>query len=130
METNPGKSCTCPRLPAKRSTISSAAPSLTGRLLKIAITETSELLAGDHDAAAANSFGHLERPEDLSHQFPRARPMRRVLGDTHVYLEVCAVLYQALEHPLRQPVATFTTLAGQDHADLVVPETGEHGPLR
>src|SRR5215207_6627007 len=125
MEANPGNPCTRPRLSANRPTISSAAPSLTGKLLKIAFTDTSELLPGDHDAAAADSFCHLECPESLSHQLPRARSVRRILGDTHVYFEVSSAPCQTLKHPLRQPVAAFSTFAGQDHAHLVVPEAGE-----
>ena len=74
----------------------SAAPSLTGRLLKIAIKDTSELLPGDHDAAATDPFGHLERPQGHSHQLPDTRSMRRVLGDTDVDFEVRHALCQAL----------------------------------
>ena len=40
------------------STTRSAAPSFTGRLLKIAITRAPGSM-GDHDAASADAFGHL-----------------------------------------------------------------------
>src|SRR5215210_8266983 len=126
IDTNPGNPCTWPRLSENRFTISSAAPSLTGRELKIAITDTSEVLAGDHDAAAADAFGHLERPEGLSHEFPRARSVRRILDDSDVDFEVSPALRKPLEHTLRQPITTFTALVGQYGADLIVAEAGAY----
>src|SRR5215208_173133 len=127
METNPGKHCTFPRLSAQRSTISSAASSFTGRLLKIAITFPSELLVGDDDAAATDAFGHLERLEGLPHQLPRHLPVGRILGDPGIDLEVRPFLRQPSEHMLRQAEAALSGLAGHNDADLVVAEAGEGG---
>src|SRR5215212_11558147 len=127
METNPGKPCTFPRLSAKRSTISSAAPSFTGRLLKIAITFPSELLVGDDDAAATDAFGHFERLEGLPHQLPRHLPVGGILSDSDVDLEVRPFLRQPPEHTLRQAEAALSGLAGHNDADLVVAEAGEGG---
>src|SRR5215217_3931099 len=127
METNPGKSCTFPRLSAKRSTISSAAPSFTGRLLKIAINPTSRLLMGHYDAAATDAFGHVEGFECLRHQLPRYLSVCWILGDADVDLEVGPILHQPLEHPLRQPESALAGLFCHDDADLVVAEAGEGG---
>ena len=54
----PGKPWTLPRLSRNLSTTRSAAPSFTGRLLKIAITRATGSM-GDHDAASADALGHL-----------------------------------------------------------------------
>src|SRR5215208_8038693 len=124
METNPGKPCTFPRLSAKRFTISSAAPSFTGRQLKIAITFPSELLVGDDDAAATDAFGHLERLEGLPHQLPRHLPVGRILGDPDVDLEIRTFLRQPSEHALRKPVGVLSCLVRHDYADLIVAEAG------
>src|SRR5919202_7154413 len=104
-------------------------PSFTGKRLTTAITATSELLAGDHDAAAADAFGHLERLEGLPHQLPRGPPVSGILGDPDVDLEVGPFLRQPPEHPLRQPVGALAGLAGHDDADLVITEAGEGGAL-
>src|SRR5215218_4060514 len=125
MDTKPGKPCTCPRLSAKRSTIRSAAPSLTGRLLKIAITAPLELLAGDHDAAAADALGHLERLEGLTHQLPGAGAVFGIPGDPDIDLEVGPLFGQPPEHRLGQPVGALVALSRQDDTDLVVAEAGE-----
>jgi hypothetical protein len=54
----PGKPWTLPLLSRDLSTTRTTAPSLAGRLLKIAITRTSGSTSDD-DAAAADALGHL-----------------------------------------------------------------------
>ena len=127
METKPGKSCTFPRLSAKRSTISSAAPSFTGRLLKTAITLTSRLLAGDYNAAAADAFGHVERLECLRHQLPCHLPVGWILGDADVDLESAPWSTSRSSTRSASLKAASPCLFGHDDADLVVAEAGEGG---
>src|SRR3712207_2708700 len=56
--------------------------------------------------------------------------MRRILGQSHVYLEVTGVSGQSLQNILGGPVGFLAAHVRQDGADLVVPEAGADGSLR
>src|SRR5215212_956598 len=130
MEIKPGKPCTLPRLSRILSTTRSAAPSLTGRLLKMAVTRAPGS-TGDHDAAAADALGHLEGLESLAHQLLGVRPVRRILRHPDVHLEaVFAAFGQTLENALGHAVSPLALLLGEDRGDLVVSEASADGSFR
>src|SRR3712207_9228555 len=98
----PGKSWTAPRLSRNLSTTLPAFPSLTGRLLKIAITLDTGSTRYD-DPAAADAPGHLERLQCLAHQLPGLRTALGALCQRDVDIEAVVASCEALEDGLGHP---------------------------